>query len=206
MIYYFDDITKASTEYYKIYNILPDFRKQKICKYSFFNDKLQSALAYCLLLYASDSINTNFNFKIDKYGKPYDSYENIHFNLSHCKYSVACIVGDKPVGIDVEKIIDKDCFISIATKVCNEREIDLIKKSENHLHEFTKIWTLKESYTKMVGSGIIVDLQKISFLNFNCHFNTQKFENYILSYCSYQHEDLIHVSFNELMDFIDKHY
>lgn len=206
MIYYFDEITKISSKYYKIYNILPDFRKQKICKYRFFNDKLQSALAYCLLLFAADSMNTSFDFKIDKYGKPYDSCKNIHFNLSHCANSVACIVGNNPVGIDVEKIIDKDCYISIVSKVCNEKEIELIKKSENILREFTKIWTLKESYTKMVGSGIIVNLQKICFFNFNCYFGTMEFENYILSYCSYRHEDLIHISFNELMDFIDKHY
>ena len=203
MIYYFDDLKKASDNIHKMYNILPEFRKSKINKYKFPVDKVLSAVAYTLLLFAANQNNIKFNFKIDKYGKPYDAYGNMQFNLSHCKNAVACIISDAPVGIDVESIVNINCYNTIVSKVCSEQEISLLMQSEDSLVDFTKIWTLKESYTKMMGQGIVLDLKEVSFLKYSCFFSSLTFDNYVLSYCSNQYESIIYVSFEELINFVE---
>ncbi len=58
---------------------------------------------------------------------------------------------DKPVGIDIEEIqFDRD----VAKAILDKDEYAAVCKSEEPDVEFTKLWTLKESYLKLTGEGI----------------------------------------------------
>ncbi len=87
------------------------------------------------------------------YGKPYlRDYPNIQFNISHSGQYVACAVADRPVGIDVQ-VIEK-FRPDVAARVCSGEELARIEAGADSATEFTKLWTQKEAYLKMLGCGI----------------------------------------------------
>ena len=117
-------------------------------------------------------------FSYNEYGKPYLlNYPDIHFNISHSGYYVACAVLDKPVGIDIQKISEYNP--AVAKRVCTEQELKQIENSANKSSEFIKLWTQKEAVLKMYGTGIAnADIKNC--LN-NQNAQSQKIEDYWLS-------------------------
>lgn len=93
-----------------------------------------------------------------EFGKPcLSDYPDVHFNISHSGRYVACVVCNKSVGVDVQEITSYRP--DVATKVCSNVELTQIEASGNQAAEFTKIWTIKEAYLKMLGLGIGHGLQ-----------------------------------------------
>lgn len=94
-------------------------------------------------------------------GKPFlRDYPQIQFNVSHCPCCVTCIVGDKPVGIDVERRFPwKDSF---ARRVCHPLELERLLElgQEERTLWLNRIWSRKESYLKYLGMGIRRDLRQ----------------------------------------------
>lgn len=87
--------------------------------------------------------------------KPYiGSAEHFHFNVSHSGQWVVCAIHDRPVGIDVERIVDVD--ISLYREHLSAPEYYLLKGARPHmqLELFYELWTLKESYMKQTGLGV----------------------------------------------------
>lgn len=201
MIYYCTDICRIENNLNLIYDLLPNFRKQKINRLFLTKDKAQSGLAYILLMYATAINGIEVDFKIDGNGKPYDANGNCFFNISHCRDSVACIIGSSPNGIDVESIINQECY-DIINNVCNNNEIILLKRSKKPLLEFTKLWTFKESYLKMMGTGIIGDLKKVCYNNCNVFFESKVYEKFVLTYCSINKEELYEVSSDKIIAYV----
>ncbi len=88
------------------------------------------------------------------HGKPFlRDYPHIHFNLSHCSRAALCVVGDAPVGCDVETVttpLDRDlldhCF--------NPREREAILAAERPEVAFCTLWTRKEAFLKWTGEGL----------------------------------------------------
>ncbi len=99
-----------------------------------------------------------------EHGKPYlKDFPNIHYNISHTDGMVACGIGDRELGIDVERI--RPFRHNILRKVFSDaerRRMEEIPEEEHSLYFFC-IWTLKESYLKAVGCGITRPLTGISF-------------------------------------------
>lgn len=97
-------------------------------------------------------------------GKPYSAaHPEIQFNLSHCSTAYACIVGTKPVGIDVErKFHPKDGLIK---KVCHPEEFALLEQMEDRLRvgQFRYLWSLKEAFVKLDGRGLGYGMDKVNF-------------------------------------------
>lgn len=94
------------------------------------------------------------------YGKPYlRDYPNAHFNISHSGQYVACAVADWSVGIDVQVI--GAYRPDVAVRVCSEGELAKIETSDNLATEFTKLWTQKEAYLKMLGCGIAGGIREL---------------------------------------------
>lgn len=110
---------------------------------------------------AKVAIKKTFNINIaeqkfvyTEYGKPYlPDFPDVHFNISHSGEYVACVVSDKPVGIDIQKI--EEYKSDIAKRVCNENELKQIECSLDKASEFIKLWTQKEAVLKMHGTGIV---------------------------------------------------
>lgn len=91
----------------------------------------------------------------DTNGKPFlPGLPDVHFNISHSGRMILCAVDRRPVGVDVEEIrgIDRDvaatCFTGRERKRLEGRE------GEEWLNEFYRLWTLKESYLKALGTGL----------------------------------------------------
>lgn len=136
-----------------ILTVLPSDRQEKILRYRHAHSRRQSLGAGLLLnkvlsFYGKKTEDITYNL----YGKP--EISGIHFNLSHSEDLVICAVSEKPVGCDVEKI--KECHEDIAERFFTKEEMSFLKKyhGEEKREAFYRIWTLKESYVKMVGEGV----------------------------------------------------
>lgn len=99
---------------------------------------------------------SSVQFAIGEHGKPYvNNLPHIHFNISHSGDWVVCAVCDKPVGVDVQKMKDAN-FVSIAKRAFTKEEQKNFSKTpkEDMRTQFYKTWTAKESYIKMLGTGL----------------------------------------------------
>ena len=79
--------------------------------------------------------------------------------MSHCKYAVACAIGNKPVGIDVERIQEK-VKDELARYVLSDNELKDLTPLK-----FTRLWTMKEAVVKLTGRGITGKEQLRPLLN-----------------------------------------
>lgn len=141
---------------------LPHWRLSVALAYRRPIDRFLCAEAYILLrrgLREVFGLTGEFEFEFEPSGKPrIAGRSDIFFSISHCSRCVACIVSDAPVGIDVEDIQYDEL---LSKKVCNSEELQRIAAAANPAEEFTKLWTMKESFLKMTGQGIVNDLPAV---------------------------------------------
>ena len=122
-----------------------------------------------------------------EHGKPYlKDFPHINYNISHTDGLVACGIGDRQLGIDVEKV--RPFRNTILRKVFSDAEkchMDEIPESERSQY-FFRVWTLKESYLKASGLGITVPLTTISFewKKEASFYQTMLKGDYVLSICT----------------------
>lgn len=127
-------------------------------KYRNKKDKLLHLSSRILLNYLLMEININDpTYSVNEYGKPYlNNHSNIHFNISHSEEYVFCAVSESPIGVDIECLHDVD--LDIAKNYFHNDEYQYIINSSEKNEAFFKIWVLKESYLKMKGFGLNLDL------------------------------------------------
>ncbi|MBR5298467.1 MAG: 4'-phosphopantetheinyl transferase superfamily protein [Parabacteroides sp.] len=95
-----------------------------------------------------------------KYGKPMlVEYSDIYFNISHCKDAVICVLGNRPVGVDVESVTPFNRELALHTM--NDKELKQIEASLCPNVEFINLWTQKEAVLKCLGSGISNNMKNI---------------------------------------------
>ncbi len=141
-------------------------RKGKIARFRFDKDKIRCLFAEVLLRYA---LQSRFNISDpvigrDQYGKPYlADHPELFFNLSHSGDWVVCGLGDRKLGIDVERMEQID--LSIADDQFSREEAAYLSSlpKEEKLSSFYTIWTLKESFTKLDGRGLGIPLNSFFF-------------------------------------------
>ena len=141
---------------------LPKWRLEKALSFYFDIDKYLCAKSFLILkdmLLKEYKLKDIPKFSYGKNKKPYfKEYPNIHFNISHCKSGIACAVNDTPIGIDIEEINFNN---DIKENVLSKKELQTIKISKSPDKEFTKFWTMKESYLKLIGTGINDNMKDI---------------------------------------------
>ena len=95
----------------------------------------------------------------NEHGKPYlPGYPKIHFSLSHSGDRVMCAVSQTKVGCDVEETGDTEADIRRIGYIArclteSERKLALADPAD-----FYRIWTLKESFVKLTGQGLLIPL------------------------------------------------
>lgn len=97
-------------------------------------------------------------------GKPaLAEHPEIHFNLSHAKGISACITADRECGIDCEQI--REYRPNVAKRAFSASERELLESLPEDKRDimFTRLWTLKESYVKAIGTGISYPLDTVGF-------------------------------------------
>jgi len=138
-------------------------RREQAMKFKFELGQRLSVLAYQLLkqgLREAYGIMENPLFEYNEHGKPsIVDHPEICFNLSHCKEAVVCVVGDHPVGIDVESI--REYHESLVRYTMNDAEIREIESSGNPASAFIRLWTMKEATMKLIGTGISNDMKSV---------------------------------------------
>lgn len=136
---------------------ISDQRRAKVLAFRHRAGQWQSLQAYLLLkemLAEHYGIEENPVFVVGENGKPsIEGHPEIHFNISHCACAVACVLDDKPVGIDVERI-PSTLKEDLCRYVFNEEECNAIFASAHPETEFARFWTMKESLVKLTGTGL----------------------------------------------------
>ena len=141
--------------------LLPQWRREKVLSYHFLIDQVLCAKAYLLLkngLREVYGITDNPAFDYVRHEKPVlRDYPDIHFNLSHCKRGVMCVIDDEPIGCDIEEI-ETVLDIDLCHVCYNDSEEAEIISAPEPCVAFTKLWTMKEAVLKLTGEGISDDL------------------------------------------------
>lgn len=93
-------------------------------------------------------------------GKPYlPRYPHIHFNLSHSGSRVLAVFAGVETGCDIEQVQKAD--LDLAERFFTRKEYDFIAGQpgrEQQDEAFFRLWTLKESFLKAVGAGLMLPL------------------------------------------------
>lgn len=142
---------KELNKYYSKINIK---KREQINNYVESFDKSRCFIAHLIVyLYYKGNVNYEYNSN----GKISNKNSTEYFNISYSKNYVVVVFNDNTVGIDIEKInqISKKELDYYASD--NEKNIFINKL------EYTKLWCLKESYLKYLGSGITDNLKNIEF-------------------------------------------
>ena len=99
-------------------------------------------------------------FDYGEHGKPIIvGHPDIHFNVSHCREGVICVVSDRPVGVDIESI--REYKESLVRYTMNDCEVQQIEQAEHPEVEFIRLWTMKEAVLKLSGKGIVDNMKGV---------------------------------------------
>lgn len=112
---------------------------------------------------------------------------NIYISASHSKNLFACLIGDRPLGIDLQhgRKLDPE---KIAGRYFAEEEAELVRRLG--APEFFRLWTRKEAFSKYTGRGLedvmarisVIDRTDVEFLDF-------QWERDVYCSCCIQRED-----------------
>ncbi|MCQ2220765.1 MAG: 4'-phosphopantetheinyl transferase superfamily protein [Prevotella sp.] len=179
MKYYIDDNLSPISQEQLLHELqsVSVQRKEKVLRFRYDSGRLQSLRAFQLLqkaLVEEYGINEPPVFIEQENGKPViEGHEDIHFNISHCKSGVACVVGNEPIGIDIENI-PSDLKDGLLEYVFSKEEQDMVHNAKGMDKEgnslsptimFARLWTMKESLVKLTGRGITGKEQLVPLLN-----------------------------------------
>jgi 4'-phosphopantetheinyl transferase len=110
-------------------------------------------------------------FALEDHGKPYvtepDEAKQL-FNIAHTDGLVMCGIGNaghQSVGIDVERL-NRRTDPELAQRYFSEPEVRFLREIESDSARqiaFLRIWTLKESFIKALGTGLQTPLADFAF-------------------------------------------
>ena len=162
-------------------------RREQSLRYRHEQGRRTCVLAYLLLkkaLREEYGLMENPLFEYSEHGKPsIVGHPDIWFSLSHCREAVACVVGNHPVGIDVESV--RRYKEGVARYSMNDEELERILSADRPDVAFIRLWTMKEARLKMTGEGIANQLKTalddVDTLKFTTVERLDK--NYIYTVC-----------------------
>ena len=113
------------------------------------------------------------------HGKPYSvAHPELFFNLSHCQNACACVLADRPVGIDAErKLSYKE---TLMRRICTEEEQALFADCQNDTERadlLSVLWPMKESYVKRDGRGLSCRLDQVSCAAYLWEYRSNRRKN-----------------------------
>ncbi len=185
------DVLEDKELFDKYFELMPEYRKEKILRITGENKKLSLGAGILTKLFAGEEISFN------EHSKPLSPL--MEFNVSHSgKYAVIS-TGAKPVGVDIQ--LFKRGIRNIAHRFFTVEECIEIDQSPTPDTSFIKLWALKEAFIKCIGMGFGYELNKFSieaspyeikisqnYDSKNYYFKVYDIEGYQLAVCS--EEDL----------------
>lgn len=188
------DVSKmADNDFLMLYKSLCSGRKEKADRIKDMKAKKLSICAGALMQNSLSKVtgipSAMLRYKTDDNGKPYAENIKVHFNLAHSYNLVLCAVSDNPIGIDTERI--RQINTDIAKKYFTKREQEYVLENRiNAVTRFFEIWTRKEAYVKMLGTGIS---DFLTFDSLNKKISTKKNGDYIISVTSEKFPEIEYV-------------
>lgn len=173
---------------------LPPKRREKIERLRFEKDKLLSLTAGMLIRNRIGNTPLSEN----EHGKPYADGGQF-FSVSHSGECVVIAVDDREIGIDVERLPDRD-YLQIAERFYHPNELAYVRRAEDSARAFTYVWTRKEAYLKQIGIGIATDLKAFDTVSgeLSERVASVDLEGYVISVCVEDSERLKDVYISEL--------
>ena len=156
------------------YNLLNSEERSRWGRFKFEKDRHQylvtrAMVRYVLSQYQSEIYCEEWNFKTNRYGKPYITNHSIdislHFNVSHTKELVVMAVTiNREIGIDAEYLPRAGRMLDIAGSFFSPLEIEQLNElpKDDQRDRFVDLWTLKEAYIKACGKGLAIPLDDFS--------------------------------------------
>lgn len=99
----------------------------------------------------------------NEFGKPFlKGYEDVYFNLSHSGCMAACVVGNVPCGIDIQKVQAYNPKLAKRFFAKEEQEYleGLLEGEERDIY-YTYLFSSKESHAKRDGVSAVAVLSTI---------------------------------------------
>lgn len=121
---------------------------------------IRRAISRSILGHYTEQQPEKISFSLNKYGKPYLSNDDYHFNLSHSEDLVVMAVSKRQIGVDIEFIKVIPDMALVAKHHFSEKEkLDLLNLPSNQqIHAFYRYWTGKEAFIKADGRGLGIPL------------------------------------------------
>ena len=137
----------------------------------------------------------DYNLFYNEDGKPFLKDSNLYFNVSHSGSLTVIGISQFDLGIDIEIIKERKFIKKIVNKVFNDQEKEEFEKKnqDEGLDYFTKIWTKKEAYTKLIGTGMKKYFQDVP-LDYDKYIETTNIsldDNYYLSFATFNDDERI---------------
>ena len=158
---YFADVSGLDPD--REYSLSP-YRREKLMRQKNLLARKQGLGAELLLIKALETVAPELLPPLDIScgidGKPELVGSGISFNLSHSGNFAACAVSDSPIGLDIQT--ERDCDRRLPEKYFTAPERRFIEESENKAYAFTKLWCMKESAVKYIGTGLKTPLSSFT--------------------------------------------
>lgn len=156
---YTGDVTELEDEtlYNEIYSSVSDDRRARTDRKRQIADKRRSLAAERLLMKACADFGIDYGsarFCVSESGKPGFADIPVFFNLSHSVNRAMCVMSDCQAGCDVEQIHSVNADIALRFYHPDEAALlDSCGTAEEREQLFFRLWTLKESFVKCIGTG-----------------------------------------------------
>jgi len=146
---------------------VPAYRREKAMRFKFPSGRTQSLGVGLLLRKACRDFGiegADENVVLGENGKPsFRDFPDVHFNLSHSKSRVMCVVSPYEVGCDVEHVrVGRSRLAERFFKEGETRWIHSFAEGAAQDEAFCRLWTLKECYMKVTGRGMSLSPDKFS--------------------------------------------
>lgn len=124
-------------------------------------------------------------FQYNKYGKPLLPDAKFQFNSSSSNSIISIVVEhsttNSPVGVDLshsKQRISPSLFLEDFEPIFAPSELEYLRAYDNDSQRyfvFNHLWTLKEAYTKLLGSGLNIELSDFFFKFGDTSFNVENY-------------------------------
>lgn len=178
------DLSQPSDEYRKYLKMLTQERQERIARQHGNAARLSLILKGLLMLHGLSQHTTDIRISRTQHGKPYLSdRDDIHFSLSHSDGAFAFACDTCPVGIDIQRIEGGQ---KPALRFFTENERQAVLESPDPDRRFFEIWTAKEAYVKLLGTGLRTALRSFDVLDgsLSCSFYTEIRDGCAITACS----------------------
>lgn len=181
-----------------LYSSLPQWRKDLADKITNAEEHRRSIAAGALFtrgLYEMGVDPLTAAVSFNSWGKPYlQGIPHVHFSISHSGEFVMCALSDEEIGCDIQQT--STSRISVAKRFFTDQEQIQVSSANDPQDEFTRLWTLKESYVKMIGMGISacpLPSFDVSYTarNVNAVFHEHSLPGYRAAVCQKQNTDSV---------------